>query len=175
MRYNGYEAWFARYSLHRPSKMAANETCNAGMDISQQPITSLIQIWCLFPHSRGQGSQWQWEKTDRKPCLQDFYLHRASKMAANEACVVEMALFHQPNTPMTQFLCLFPHSMGQGSQWWWDITDRKHGLHDSCKHRASKMAANEAYDIEMAIFHQPTTPIIQIWCLFPHSMGQGCQ
>jgi len=27
----------------------------------------------------------------------------------------------------------------------------------------------------MAIFHQPKTPIIQIICLLPHSMGKGCQ
>ena len=66
--------------------MAANEmSCDAGMAVSQQPITALIQILCLFPHSRGQGSQFWWDITDRKLCLQDIYLHKASKMAANEA------------------------------------------------------------------------------------------
>jgi len=55
------------------------------------------------------------------------------------------------------------------------MTARRPGLQDSYMHRASKMAANEAYDVGMAIFHQPTTPIIQILCLFPHFMGQGSQ
>jgi len=52
---------------------------------------------------------------------------RAFKMAAHEAYDAEMAIFHQPNTPIIQFLCLFPHSMGQWSQCWWDITDRMPG------------------------------------------------
>jgi len=38
-------------------------------------------------------------------------------MAAGEANSIEMAIFHQPNTPIRQILCLFPHYMGQGRQW----------------------------------------------------------
>ena len=40
---------------------------------------------------------------------------------------------------------------------------------------ASKMAASDAYDVEIAIFSEISTPILQILCLFPHSVGQGSQ
>jgi len=65
-------------------------------------------------------------------------------MVANEANSVGMAVLHQPNTPITQILCLFPYSMRQGCQLWWDITDRKPGMQDFYLHKASQMATNEA-------------------------------
>jgi len=51
--------------------MAAYDIKNKGKAISQQPITLLIQIWCIIPHSRGQGSQWRLDITDRRHGLQD--------------------------------------------------------------------------------------------------------
>jgi len=91
----------------------------------------MVQILWLFPHFVGQGGQQWLDLNGRKPGEQDCYFYWTSKMASDEAHGIEMAIFHPPTTLQIQVWYLFHHSLSQGSQWWWDITDWKPIWNDS--------------------------------------------